>query len=64
MEKITEMYWYNYAKKEYEYITTPTDFSEYIPQNEASLKLYEIYQIQGYSPIEAAKKILEICVGV
>jgi hypothetical protein len=56
--------WFNYKTKEYDYRETPTDFSDYIPQEFAAQDLYRMYQEQGMQPIEAAMKIWAIAAGV
>ena len=58
-----EMYWYNFRKQEYEYIPTPTDFRDYIPQQQAAQALYQLYLQGGDAPIIATRKILEISTG-
>lgn len=57
--------WYNFVKKEYEYIDTPSDFSPYIPQDIASQNLYNLYiSYEGLSPIDSAIKVLELNCGI
>ncbi len=55
-------YWYNYKTKQYEYIETPTDFADYIPDIPAAHGLYSVYLKMGDVPLEAARKTLEACV--
>jgi len=60
-----EMAWYNYKTREYEYISTPLDFHDYIPQSDAAINLYELYiEHMDLSPTEAAVKVLSACAGV
>ena len=60
----TKMYWHNFVTGEYEYIDTPSDFTNYIPQEPAALNLYKLYiQHMGLSPLESCTKVLEACVG-
>ena len=56
-------YWYNFKKEEYEYIETPVDFSDYLPQYDAAQALYRLYIETGDSPIQACVKVLERVVG-
>jgi hypothetical protein len=59
---IDKVDWYNYIKEDYEHITTPTDFSAYIPQTAAVQSLYFLYvEHMHLSPLDAAEKVLEIC---
>jgi len=56
---------YNFKKQDIDYLDeAPTDFSDYIPQIEAAQTLYKFYQETGLAPIHAARKVLEICVGI
>lgn len=56
--------WHNMRTGETEYRSTPPqDFSDYIPQNESAQALYRLYVQLGDAPIEAALKVLKICVG-
>ena len=56
-------YWYNYRTKDYDYIDTPEDFSDYVP-HPAGKALYEIYvEHKGMKPIEAALKVLTTACG-
>lgn len=55
--------WFNYKIAEYEYIETPVNFVDYIPQIGAAQSLYNLYLQMGDQPIEAARKVLEACVG-
>ena len=56
-------YWYNFVTDEYEYIETPKDFSNYVPQL-GGRGLYELYvNHMGMTPIDAATKVLKISVG-
>ena len=56
-------YWYNFVTDKYEYIETPKDFSNYVPQI-GGRGLYEIYtEHKGMKPIEAALKVLSLVVG-
>lgn len=55
--------WFNYVKNEYEYIETPTDFSNYVPQL-GGRGLYQIYvNHEGMQPIAAALKVLQLSLG-
>ena len=36
--------WFNYRTGEMEYIDTPTDFSDYMPQGVPYQMLYKLYQ--------------------
>ena len=58
------MAWYNFATKEYEYLyDTPTDFTNYIPQDPSAIGLYECYIELGETPVEAAVAVLSVCAG-
>lgn len=56
-------HWYNFKTKEYEYIETPKSFVDYLPQEQASQGLYQIYILEGRSPIDACRLVLEILAG-
>jgi hypothetical protein len=60
--KDNRMFWYNFATGEYEYIETPEDLSDYVPQI-GGRGLYQVYVEQGSKPIDAAKKVLELSAG-
>ena len=62
MNKDEKNYWYNFVNKEHEYIETPLDFSNYVPQI-GGRGLYQLYVQQGMKPIDAAIKVLSISVG-
>lgn len=56
-------YWHNFVTGEYEYIETPKDFSDYVPQI-GGRGLHQIYvEHDGMEPIEAACKVLSLAVG-
>lgn len=56
--------WYNFRKKEYEFIeTAPEDYVDYIPQFPSSINLYNLLVEQGVAPINAAMHIYEILTG-
>ena len=55
-------YWHNFVTGKMEYIETPKDFSDYVPQI-GGLGLYLIYVEQGVEPIEAALMALLKSVG-
>lgn len=58
------IYWFNYVKQDYEYVETPTDFSQYIPQSQAAQSLYTLLiNHMNKAPIEAALHVLNACVG-
>lgn len=59
----TRMYWFNYRKSEYEYIDTPVDFTDYIPQDPAAIRIYQLLQSMGETPIKAALHVLKVSVG-
>lgn len=54
--------WYNYKTGESEMIETPSDFADYIPQQNAAQNMYKTYLKLGEEPIEAALKVLMACV--
>lgn len=60
----SKMYWFNFKTNEYEFISCPTDFSDYIPQESAAQALYRLHQKMGREPLEAAVKMLEAACGV
>jgi len=64
-EQVTDNrgYWYNFATKAHEYIETPEDFTNYIPQQPAAQGLYQLYIEMGETPTEAAIKVYTACVG-
>jgi hypothetical protein len=55
--------YYNFRTNEWDYLTqTPADWRDYISQNESAQALYSLYQeVYGDSPIEAARKVLQLC---
>jgi len=56
-------YWFNYVRNEYEYIETPADFSDYVPQL-GGRGMYQIYVSHyGMKPIDAALKVLKASIG-
>lgn len=56
-------YWHNFRTGEDEYIETPKDFSDYVPQV-GGLGMYKILvEHEGMSPIDAAIKVLSVAVG-
>ena len=58
-----KMYWHNFVTGKDEYIETPKDFSDYVPQIGGRV-LYQLYvEHKGMKPIEAACKVLEMSVG-
>lgn len=59
-----EMYWFNYKKNDYDFIETPKDFHDYIPQYPAAQNLYGLYIKMGETPINACRKVLEACLGI
>ena len=58
-----KFYWFNYKTGDYELIDTPSDFTNYIPQQDAAISLYKLYIQTGDPALEAARKVLSICVG-
>ena len=59
-----KMYWYNFKTGKYDYIETPADFMDYIPQSPSAQSLYKLYiEARGKSPVEACCKVLEIVAG-
>lgn len=60
----TRMYWHNFVTGENEYIETPEDFGDYVPQI-GGRDLYQLYvEHKGMKPIEAAIKVLEFACGI
>ncbi len=58
-----KVYWHNFVTGEKEFIETPTDFSDYVPQV-GGLGLYKIYvEHEKMEPIEACLKVLETACG-
>ena len=55
--------WFNYKTGEYETIETPSDFADYIPQQDAAQGMYKAYLGLGKEPIKAALKVLMACIG-
>lgn len=56
--------WWNFQTGETDWLTeTPADFAPYIPQSDAAQNLYKLYQQTGSTPIEAALKVLRLCVN-
>lgn len=43
--------------------TPPQDFTDYIPQDGLAQGIYRRYMQLGDTPLEAALKVLKICVG-
>lgn len=41
----------------------PSDYADYIPQDESAQALYRLYVQMGDAPLDAAVKVLKICVG-
>lgn len=59
------MSWYNYRTGKMEYIETPKDFSDYMPQDTPHQMLYKLYQEhEGLDPIHAFIKVMEKSAGV
>ena len=57
-------YWHNFRTGEYEYIETPEDFSDYIPQG-SGVSLYKLLvEYKGMKPAAAAIEVLKISAGV
>lgn len=55
---------YNFKTGRYEDVELPVeDWSNYIPQDRASQALYKVYQKMGYTPREAARKVLILWTG-
>jgi len=54
--------WWNYKTGEFEYVETPTDFTNYIPQLDAAQGMYLCCIKLGDTPVEAAIKVLTACV--
>lgn len=52
-----KQYWNNFVTGEIEFIETPKDFSNYVPQI-GGLGLYQIYVKDGMKPLDAALKVL------
>jgi len=58
------MYWQNYRTGATDERTEPpTDYSDYIPRNNAALNLYQLYQDIGDTPQEAYIKVMELIIG-
>lgn len=56
--------WYNYRTKERELIDTPTDYADYIPQDEITQNQYRVLVETGKAPSEAAIHVLiKILIG-
>lgn len=56
-------YWHNFRTGEGEYREAPKDFSDYVPQI-GGRGLYQLYvEHKGMGPLEAALKVLSLCVG-
>jgi len=59
-----KMNWYNERTGEWESRETPSDFSDYLPQNPATLNLYKLYiEHDGLEPARAYVKVMEIVCG-
>ena len=56
-------YWYNFKTGEYDFIRSPDNMKDYIPQNSAAQGLYDCYIKMGKSPTEASIETLKACVG-
>jgi len=56
-------YWYNFVTQQHDYIETPTDFTNYISQDQSAQGLYRCYLQMGDAPIDAAIKVMKACVG-
>lgn len=56
-------YWYNFKTESYEYIESPTDFADYIPQSPPAQSLYKLYIEIGDDPLEASIKVLKASIG-
>ena len=58
----TKGFWLNFTTKEYDFIDTPTDFSNYVP--EEGRALYGLYiSHKQMQPIDAALKVLRLYTG-
>ena len=59
-EKITgnKQRWFNYKTDQHELITMPSDFTDYIPQHDATQNMYKAHLGLGEKPIEAFRKVL------
>ena len=65
MDKMDKMFWYNFKTEKTEFIDTPLDFANYLPQEPAALSLYKLYiEHKGFSALESACKVLETCCGI
>ena len=57
------MVWYNFKTKEYE-VTEPTDYAEFIPQDNAAQNLYKLLiENMGKTPLDAAEEVLRAACG-
>lgn len=58
-----KMYWFNERTQQFEYIDTPSDFSDYLPQIPAAINLYKLYiEHEKLEPIRAYLKVMEMIV--
>ena len=64
MEKDNRMYWHNFKTGQAEFIDTPEDFTDYIPQSPAAQGMYQVLLKLGNEPIKAAMRVLEASVGI
>jgi hypothetical protein len=63
VEQDNRNYWHNYRTGQDEYIETPSDFSDYVPQI-GGRGMYQIHvNHYGMTPIDACVKVLEAAVG-
>ena len=56
--------WWNHRTCKWEYIETPTDFTNYIPQLLAALEMYQLCIDLGMTPTEAVLRVLSFWVGI
>lgn len=54
---------YNYKTEKDEQVSAIADWADYLPQGPATQSLYQVLILQGYTPLEAAEKILLIHFG-
>ena len=57
-------YWYNYKTKAFEFIETPQDFTDYIPQLPAAIGAYQCRLALGERPADAAREVVKLCLGM
>ena len=57
--------WYNYRTQQHEWLyETPTDFHDYVSQNQSAQALLDLYiNHMGLTPLEAAIKVLKAQIG-